>query len=80
MHSGNLVDVRLSLTTDMDGTKAFFAQAAKLHGDNIPDKVATDGLISYARAIEEELGKDVEQSCQGSQTGRGKARTTKGKI
>ena len=66
MHSGNLVDVRLSLTTDMDGTKAFFAQAAELHGDNIPDKVATDGLISYARAIEEELGKDVEHEVRPS--------------
>ena len=27
---------------------------------NIPDKVATDGLASYPRAIEEELGEDVE--------------------
>ncbi|MDJ0590633.1 MAG: IS6 family transposase [Pleurocapsa sp. MO_226.B13] len=58
--NGNLVDVRLSRTRDMDGTKAFFAKAAKLHDDNIPNQVATDGLKSYPRAIEEELGKDVE--------------------
>ena len=57
---GNLVDVRLSKTRDMDGTKAFFAQAVGLHDDNIPDKVATDGLGSYPRAIEEELGEEVE--------------------
>ena len=58
--NGNLVDVRLSETRDMEGTKAFFAQAAGLHGDNIPDRVATDGLKSYPRAIEEELDSDVE--------------------
>lgn len=57
---GNLVDVRLSETRDMNGTKAFFAQAVGLHGHNIPDLVATDGLASYPRAIEEELGKNVE--------------------
>jgi putative transposase len=55
-----LVDVRLSKTRDIDGTKAFFAQAAGLHDDNKPEKVATDGLASYPRAIKEELGKDVE--------------------
>ena len=54
---GNLVDVRLSKTRDMAGTKAFFAQAIGLHEES-PDKVATDGLASYPRAIEEELGKD----------------------
>jgi len=57
---GNLVDVRLSKTRDMNGTKAFFAQAAELHDDSIPDTVATDGLRSYPRAIREELGEDVE--------------------
>lgn len=56
---GNLVDVRLSKTRDMAGTKAFFAQAIGLH-DNAPDKVATDGLASYPRAITEELGKDTK--------------------
>ncbi len=56
---GNLVDVRLSETRDMEGTKAFFAQALELHQES-PEKVATDGLTSYPRAIEEELGEDVE--------------------
>lgn len=31
---GNLVDVRLSKTKDMSGTKAFFAKAAELHDDD----------------------------------------------
>ena len=51
---GNLVDVRLSKTRDMDGTKAFFAQAFGLH-EEVPEKVATDGLTSYPRAIADEL-------------------------
>ncbi len=38
---GNLVDVRLSRTRDVTGTKAFFAQAISLHED-APEKVATD--------------------------------------
>ncbi len=58
-NEGNLVDVRLSQTRDMEGTKAFFTQASELY-DSQPDKVATDGLASYPRAIKEELGKDVE--------------------
>ena len=37
---GNLVDVRLSKTRDMVGTKAFFSQAIGLHED-VPEKVAT---------------------------------------
>ena len=56
---GNLVDVRLRKTRNMAGTKAFFAQAIGLH-EEPPDKVATDGLASYPRAITEELGKEVE--------------------
>jgi putative transposase len=56
---GNLVDVRLSATRDMAGTKAFFAQAIELH-DDVPETVATDGLASYPRAIEEVLGETVE--------------------
>ena len=43
----------------MTGTKAFFAKAIDLHGD-APEKVATDGLTSYPRAITEELGEEVE--------------------
>ena len=50
---------RLSKTRDMAGTKAFFAQAIDLHEDS-PEKVATDGLASYSRALQEELGKAVE--------------------
>lgn len=56
-NSTGAIDVRLSKTRDMAGTKAFFAQAIGLHED-APDKVATDGLASYPRAIEEELGKE----------------------
>ena len=56
---GNLVDVRLSPHRDMTGTKAFFFQAIELH-DDVPDRVATDGLASYPRAIQEELGEAVE--------------------
>ena len=58
-NDGNLVDVRLSATRDMEGTKAFFAQAVGLH-DHPPDRVATDGLTSYPRAIMDELGEDVK--------------------
>lgn len=42
----------------MARTKAFFAQAIGLHEDS-PEKVATDGLASYPRAITEELGEEV---------------------
>ena len=56
---GKLVDVRLSETRDMEGTKAFFAQANGLHED-IPNMVATDGLGSYPRALKEELGEEVK--------------------
>lgn len=56
---GNLVDVRLSKSRDMAGTKAFFAQAFGLH-EAAPEKVATDGLASYPRAVKEELGEDTK--------------------
>lgn len=57
--SGNLVDVRLSKTRDMEGTKAFFARARKI-SDDVPELVQTDGLAFYPRAIKEELGEAVE--------------------
>jgi transposase-like protein len=57
--NGNLVDVRLSKTRDMEGTKAFFARAREV-AEDIPERVETDGLTSYPRAIEEELGEEVE--------------------
>lgn len=59
--NGNLVDVRLSKTRDMDGTKAFFARAIE-NAENSPEQVQTDGLASYPRAIEEELGKEVKHT------------------
>ncbi|MBD3887135.1 DDE-type integrase/transposase/recombinase [Phormidium tenue FACHB-886] len=57
---GNLVDVRLSEKQDMEGVKAFFAQAHEV-AEHLPQRVATDGHSSYPRAIEEELG---EGNCQ----------------
>lgn len=57
--NGNLVDVRLSKTRDMEGTKAFFVRAREI-ADNLPDRVETDGLASYPRAVAEELGPQVE--------------------
>ena len=56
---GNLGDVRLSKTRDMEGTKAFFARAREI-SDAIPERVQTDGLASYPRAIEEELDEEVK--------------------
>lgn len=56
---GNLVDVRLSKTRDMEGTKAFFARTREI-ADVIPERVQSDGLASYPRAIKEELGEAVE--------------------
>lgn len=61
------MDARLSKTRDLAGTKAFFAQAIGLHED-APEKVATDGLASYPRALaqplprrnEEKLGQDTQ--------------------
>lgn len=53
------MDVRLSKTRDMEGTKAFFASARKM-ADEILERVQTDGLASYPRAVEEELGEAVE--------------------
>ena len=56
---GNLMDVRLSKTRDMEGTKAFFARARTI-AEDIPERVQTDGLASYPRAVEEELGEEVK--------------------
>ncbi len=58
------MDVRLSETLDMEGTKAFFSQALELHED-APEKVATDGLAPYSRAIEEKLGVDGKREVRG---------------
>ena len=56
---GNLVDVRLTKTRDSEAAKAFFSQASKTV-KHPPQKVITDGLTSYPRAIAEELGEEVE--------------------
>lgn len=55
---GNLVDVRLSETRAIEAAKAFFSQA-KTIVKHPPQKVITDGLNSYPRAIAEELGEEV---------------------
>ncbi len=64
----NLVDMRLSEKRDMEAAKAFFAQAHEVV-QHSPQRVATDGHRSYPRAIEEELGEDVEhevRDCRGN--------------
>jgi putative transposase len=55
---GNLVDVWLSETRDLEAGKAFFSRAKELTTDP-PEKVVTDGLDSYPIAIGEELGEEV---------------------
>ena len=65
---GNLVDVRLSERRDMEAAKAFFAQAYEV-AQQAPERVATDGHMSYPRAIAEELGEGVEhevRDCRGN--------------
>jgi transposase-like protein len=65
---GNLVDVRLSQKRDMEAAKAYFAQAHELL-EAVPERVVSDGHTSYPRAIEEELGAEVEhevRSCLGN--------------
>jgi transposase-like protein len=59
---GNLVDVRLSETRDMDGAKQFFTQAVEVVG-YIPEQVTTDGHDAYPRAIRETLGEAVTHRC-----------------
>ncbi len=61
---GNLVDVMLSEKRDMAAAKAFFAQAHEIAGQS-PQRVVTDGLSSYPRAIDEELGTDVKHEVRG---------------
>jgi transposase-like protein len=55
---GNLVDVRLSPTRDMDAAQRFFAQALDIVG-HAPEQVTTDGHDAYPRAIRETLGPGV---------------------
>ncbi len=42
----------------MEAAERFFKQAADVVG-HVPDRVTTDGLVSYPRAIRETLGSDV---------------------
>src|SRR5579859_5977496 len=56
---GNLVDVRLSETRDMDAAKAFFTQAVETVGFT-PQTITTDKHASFPTAIEDTLGKKVE--------------------
>nr|WP_228035820.1 IS6 family transposase [Oculatella sp. LEGE 06141] len=61
---GDLVDVRLSEKRDMEAAKAFFAQAHEI-AEQPPERVVTDRLTSYPRAITEELGSEVEHGTRG---------------
>ncbi len=66
--NGDLVDVRLSEKRDMEGAKAFFAQAYEM-AEQPPEQIATDGHRSYPRAIAEELEEGVEhevRDCRGN--------------
>ena len=56
---GNLVDSLLSKTRDMDAAQRFFHQALSIAGQ-LPERVTTDGHMSYPRAIREALGEQVE--------------------
>ncbi len=62
--NGNLVDVRLSQKRDMAAAKAFFAQA-KQAVNQLPERVVTDRLSSYPRAIKEALGEALEHEVRG---------------
>lgn len=55
---GNLVNSMLSQKRDLAAAKAFFEQALTL--SDPPEKVVTDGLSSYPRAMAETLGSEVE--------------------
>ena len=56
---GNLVDLRLSKVRDLEATEAFFKQAVGTTGRK-PEKVTTDGEVSYPKAIRKVLSENVE--------------------
>ena len=58
---GNLVDCMLSKKRDMKAAKRFLRGARIVTGSNA-DRVTTDGLPSYPRAIQETVGKLVLKS------------------
>jgi putative transposase len=55
---GNLVDSLLREHQDMESAQAFFEQALEVVQTQ-PQRVVTDGLASYPRAISEVLGEAV---------------------
>jgi putative transposase len=55
---GNLVDTMLSEHRDMAAAQAFFRSAQAVTGVT-PDRVTTDGHVSYPRAIRSTLGRRV---------------------
>ncbi len=55
---GNLVDTMLSEHRDMAAAQAFF-RSAKAATGIVPDRVTTDGHVSYPRAIRATLGRRV---------------------
>src|SRR3954464_13944448 len=55
---GNLVDTMLSEHRDMAAAQAFFHSAKSATGQ-APDRVTTDGHVSYPRAIRSTLGRRV---------------------
>ncbi len=58
---GNLIDVRLSKTRDLEAVELLFKQARETVGEgNKPEKVTTDGHASYPKAIRKTLELKVE--------------------
>jgi len=55
---GNLVDIRLSATRDLEAAKAFFEQAVATVGHK-PERVTTDKHAAYPQAIQASLGFSV---------------------
>ncbi len=56
---GNLVDTRLSEKRDMEAAQLFFKHALAVVG-HAPERVTTDGHVSYPRAVRETLGDQVQ--------------------
>jgi transposase-like protein len=56
---GNLIDVRLSKTRDLEAAETFFRQVKETVG-HTPKKITTDGHDSYPKAIRKTFGLNVE--------------------
>jgi len=61
---GNLIDCMLSEKRDMVATKKFFRSAITVVGMK-PERVSTDGMTSYPRAIKETMGAKVVHRVNG---------------